>query len=36
VPVTGLTAHRATLEEAYLALTRDAVQFRGTANEVAR
>jgi ABC-2 type transport system ATP-binding protein len=36
VPVAGLTAHRATLEEAYLALTRDAVQFRGTAGEVAR
>ncbi|MEV7213075.1 ATP-binding cassette domain-containing protein [Kitasatospora cineracea] len=29
VPFAELTAHRATLEEAYLDLTRDAVQYRG-------
>ena len=30
VPFTELAAHRATLEEAYLELTRDAAQYRGT------
>jgi ABC-2 type transport system ATP-binding protein len=28
VPFTGLSAHRASLEEAYMELTRDAVEFR--------
>jgi ABC-2 type transport system ATP-binding protein len=28
VPFTGISAHRATLEEAYMELTRDAVEFR--------
>jgi len=28
VPFSGLGAHRATLEEAYMELTRDAVEFR--------
>jgi ABC-2 type transport system ATP-binding protein len=31
-----VSAHRATLEEAYLELTRDAVEFRAAAPEVAR
>ncbi|MFJ2032201.1 ATP-binding cassette domain-containing protein [Streptosporangium sp. NPDC087985] len=31
VPFSEVAAHRATLEEAYLGLTRDAVEFRGTA-----
>ncbi|MGJ6964282.1 ATP-binding cassette domain-containing protein [Streptosporangium sp. G11] len=31
VPFSEVTAHRATLEEAYLGLTRDAVEFRGAA-----
>ncbi|MGW0801721.1 ATP-binding cassette domain-containing protein [Nonomuraea sp. NPDC002799] len=31
VPFSEVSAHRATLEEAYLELTRDAVEFRGTA-----
>jgi ABC-2 type transport system ATP-binding protein len=30
VPFTEVTAHRATLEEAYMELTRDAVEFRAT------
>ena len=35
VPFSEVSAHRATLEEAYLELTRDAVQFRaGTPAEV--
>jgi len=29
VPFTEITAHRATLEEAYMALTRDSVEYRG-------
>jgi ABC-2 type transport system ATP-binding protein len=28
VPFSEVSAHRATLEEAYLALTRDAVEYR--------
>jgi ABC-2 type transport system ATP-binding protein len=31
VPFSEVSAHRATLEEAYLELTRDAVEFRATA-----
>jgi ABC-2 type transport system ATP-binding protein len=31
VPFSGLSAHRATLEEAYMELTRDAVEFRSVA-----
>ena len=31
VPFSGLAAHQATLEEAYMELTRDAVEFRGLA-----
>ena len=30
VPFAEVTAHRATLEEAYMELTRDAVEFRAT------
>jgi ABC-2 type transport system ATP-binding protein len=30
VPLSGVSAHRATLEEAYMELTRDAVQYRAT------
>ena len=30
VPFSGIGAHRATLEEAYMELTRDAVEFRAT------
>jgi len=33
VPVSEVSAHRATLEEAYLELTRDAAEFRATAGE---
>jgi ABC-2 type transport system ATP-binding protein len=29
VPFSGLAPHQATLEEAYMELTRDSVQFRG-------
>jgi ABC-2 type transport system ATP-binding protein len=29
VPFSGITAHRASLEEAYMELTREAVEFRG-------
>ncbi len=37
VPFSEVSAHRATLEEAYLELTRDAVEFRATAEpEVTR
>jgi ABC-2 type transport system ATP-binding protein len=36
VPFFEVSAHRATLEEAYMELTRDAVEFRATAPEVAR
>jgi ABC-2 type transport system ATP-binding protein len=37
VPFSEISAHRATLEEAYLELTRDAVEFRAaTSQEVAR
>ena len=36
VPFSEVSAHRATLEEAYLELTRDAVEFRATASEQAR
>ena len=35
VPFSGLAAHRATLEEAYMELTRDSVQFHGQALEAA-
>jgi ABC-2 type transport system ATP-binding protein len=35
VPLAEIAAHRATLEEAYMELTRDAVEFRATAPEVA-
>jgi ABC-2 type transport system ATP-binding protein len=31
VPFTELSAHRASLEEAYMELTRDAVEFRAEA-----
>jgi ABC-2 type transport system ATP-binding protein len=33
VPVSEVSAHRATLEEAYLELTRDAAEFRAVAGE---
>jgi ABC-2 type transport system ATP-binding protein len=33
VPFSEVSAHRATLEEAYMELTRDTVEFRGTAPE---
>jgi ABC-2 type transport system ATP-binding protein len=33
VPVSEVSAHRATLEEAYLELTRDAAEFRAAAGE---
>ncbi|GAA4691975.1 ATP-binding cassette domain-containing protein [Phytohabitans rumicis] len=36
VPFSEVSAHRATLEEAYLGLTRDAVEYRATAPEVSR
>jgi ABC-2 type transport system ATP-binding protein len=36
VPFSEVSAHRATLEEAYLELTRDAVEFRATTPEQAR
>jgi ABC-2 type transport system ATP-binding protein len=36
VPFSEVSAHRATLEEAYLELTRDAVEYRATVREVAR
>jgi ABC-2 type transport system ATP-binding protein len=36
VPFSELSAHRASLEEAYMELTRDAVEFRATAEEAAR
>ena len=37
VPFSEVSAHRATLEEAYMELTRDAVEFRAAASpEVAR
>jgi ABC-2 type transport system ATP-binding protein len=37
VPFSEVSAHRATLEEAYMELTRDAVEFRAAAaQEVAR
>jgi ABC-2 type transport system ATP-binding protein len=36
VAFSEVSAHRATLEEAYLELTRDAVEFRAAAPEVAR
>jgi ABC-2 type transport system ATP-binding protein len=29
IPFSGITGHRASLEEAYMELTRDAVEFRG-------
>ena len=35
VPFSEITAHRATLEEAYMELTRDAVEFRAVPAEVA-
>ena len=35
VPFSEVSAHRATLEEAYMALTRDAVEFRAAAGEAA-
>ena len=36
VPFSEVSAHRATLEEAYMELTRDAVEFRAAASEDAR
>jgi ABC-2 type transport system ATP-binding protein len=36
VPVSEVSAHRATLEEAYLELTGDAAEFRAAAGETAR
>ncbi|MEU7892360.1 ATP-binding cassette domain-containing protein [Nonomuraea sp. NPDC049152] len=36
VPFSEVSAHRATLEEAYMDLTRDAVEFRATGHEAAR
>jgi ABC-2 type transport system ATP-binding protein len=36
VPFNGITAHRATLEEAYMELTRDAVEFSAAPAEEAR
>jgi ABC-2 type transport system ATP-binding protein len=36
VPFSEVSAHRATLEEAYLELTRDAVEFRATTPEATR
>jgi ABC-2 type transport system ATP-binding protein len=36
IPFTEVSAHRATLEEAYLRLTGDSVEFRAAAPEVAR
>jgi ABC-2 type transport system ATP-binding protein len=37
VPFSEVSAHRATLEEAYMELTRDAVEFRAEpASEVAK
>jgi len=36
VPFSEVSAHRATLEEAYLELTRDAVEYRGATQEAAR
>jgi ABC-2 type transport system ATP-binding protein len=36
VPFSEVSAHRATLEEAYMELTRDAVEFRATAPEATR
>jgi len=36
VPVSEVSAHRATLEEAYLELTRDATEYRAAAGEMAR
>jgi ABC-2 type transport system ATP-binding protein len=36
VPFSELSAHRASLEEAYMELTRDAVEFRAKAEEAAR
>jgi ABC-2 type transport system ATP-binding protein len=35
VPFSEISAHRATLEEAYMELTRDAVEFRATTPEEA-
>jgi ABC-2 type transport system ATP-binding protein len=36
VPFSEVSAHRATLEDAYLELTRDAVEFRATVPEATR
>jgi ABC-2 type transport system ATP-binding protein len=36
VPFSEVSAHRATLEEAYMELTRDSVEFRAAAGEAAR
>ena len=36
VPFSAVSAHRATLEEAYMELTRDAVEFRGEQLEQVR
>jgi ABC-2 type transport system ATP-binding protein len=35
VPFSEVSAHRASLEEAYMELTRDAVEFRGAGVEEA-
>ena len=36
MPFSEVSAHRATLEEAYMELTRDAVEFRARPDEPAR
>jgi ABC-2 type transport system ATP-binding protein len=36
VPFTEISAHRATLEEAYMELTRDAVEFRAAQSDATR
>jgi ABC-2 type transport system ATP-binding protein len=36
VPVSEISAHRASLEEAYMELTRDAVEYRAASAEVQR
>jgi ABC-2 type transport system ATP-binding protein len=36
LPFSEVSAHRATLEEAYLELARDAAEYRATGPEVAR
>jgi len=36
IPFTEVSAHRSTLEEAYLRLTRDAVEYRATPSAVVK